>query len=46
VAIEQEVSEIIEAAAAGDFSRRIVCDDKQGFFLKLSGRGESFTGGQ
>jgi methyl-accepting chemotaxis protein len=36
VAIEQEVSEIIEAAAAGDFSRRIVCDDKQGFFLKLS----------
>jgi methyl-accepting chemotaxis protein len=37
VAIEQEVSEIIEAAAAGDFSRRIVCDDKHGFFLKLSG---------
>lgn len=36
VAIEQEVSEIIEAAAAGDFSRRIVIDDKHGFFLKLS----------
>jgi methyl-accepting chemotaxis protein len=36
VAIEQEVSEIIEAAAAGDFSRRIVSDDKHGFFLKLS----------
>ena len=36
VAIEQEVSEIIEAAVVGDFSRRIVTGDKQGFFLRLS----------
>ena len=36
VAIEQEVSDIIEAAAAGDFSRRIALGDKQEFFLKLS----------
>ncbi len=36
VAIEHEVSEIIEAAVAGDFSRRIVGDDKHGFFLKLA----------
>jgi len=36
VAIEQEVSEIIEAAAAGDFSQRISCTAKQGFFLKLA----------
>lgn len=36
VAIEQEVSEIIEAAVVGDFSRRIGVDDKQGFFLRLS----------
>lgn len=36
VAIEQEVSDIIEAAAAGDFSRRIELGDKQTFFLKLS----------
>lgn len=36
VAIEQEVSEIIEAAAAGDFSQRISCDSKRGFFLRLA----------
>ncbi|RKT50377.1 methyl-accepting chemotaxis protein [Azonexus fungiphilus] len=36
VAIEQEVSDIIQAAAAGDFSRRIAVADKQGFFLELS----------
>ncbi len=36
VAIEQEIGDIIDAAVAGDFSRRIVQQDKQGFFLKLS----------
>lgn len=36
VAIEHEVSEIIEAAVVGDFSRRIGISDKYGFFLRLS----------
>ncbi len=36
VAIEQEIGDIIDAAVAGDFSRRIAQQDKQGFFLKLS----------
>ncbi|WP_345742639.1 methyl-accepting chemotaxis protein [Azonexus hydrophilus] len=36
VAIEQEISNIIDAAVAGDFSHRILPADKQGFFLKLS----------
>ena len=36
VAIEQEVSGIIDAAAAGDFSRRISSSNKHGFFLKLA----------
>jgi len=36
VAIEQEIGDIIDAAVAGDFSRRISPEEKQGFFLKLS----------
>lgn len=36
VAIEHEISDILEAAAAGDFTRRIPPEGKQGFFLKLS----------
>ncbi|MDF3935775.1 methyl-accepting chemotaxis protein [Pseudomonas citronellolis] len=33
---EQEVSQLVEAAAAGDFSKRIEADNKEGFFLKLA----------
>jgi len=33
---EQEVSQLVEAAAAGDFSRRIEAANKEGFFLKLA----------
>ncbi|MNO76730.1 Methyl-accepting chemotaxis protein II [compost metagenome] len=33
---EQEVSQLVEAAAAGDFSKRIAQDNKDGFFLKLA----------
>ena len=33
---EEEISSIVEAAANGDFSRRAVLDDKDGFFLKLA----------
>jgi len=36
VAIENEVSDIITAAVAGDFSRRVDVSDKQGFFRKLT----------
>jgi methyl-accepting chemotaxis protein len=36
VAIEQEIGDIIDAAVAGDFSRRVSPEEKQGFFLKLS----------
>ena len=36
VAIEQEVSGIISAAAAGDFSRRIAADEMSGFFRQIS----------
>ncbi|WP_160285442.1 methyl-accepting chemotaxis protein [Pseudomonas knackmussii] len=33
---EQEVSQLVEAAAAGDFSKRIDQANKEGFFLKLA----------
>ncbi|MBR7800732.1 methyl-accepting chemotaxis protein [Undibacterium fentianense] len=36
VAIENEVSTVVEAAMNGDFSSRITMDDKSGFFAKLS----------
>jgi methyl-accepting chemotaxis protein len=36
VAVEQEVAEVVEGAAAGDFSRRIAIEDKAGFFLNLA----------
>ncbi|WP_305798477.1 methyl-accepting chemotaxis protein [Uliginosibacterium sp. TH139] len=36
VAVEQEVSDIVSAAAAGDFSRRIDEGNKQGFFKVLA----------
>ncbi len=36
VAAEREVSQIIEAAAAGDFSQRLSVEGKEGFFKVLS----------
>lgn len=36
VHIEQEVGEIVESAALGDFSKRISLEGKEGFFAKLS----------
>ncbi|MDD4978886.1 MAG: methyl-accepting chemotaxis protein [Gallionella sp.] len=33
---EEEISSIVEAAANGDFSRRAVLEDKDGFYLKLA----------
>ena len=36
VAIEQEVGDIITAAGAGDFSRRIAADQMSGFFRHIS----------
>ena len=36
VAVEQEVSAIVEAAASGDFTRRIAVEGKEGFFLGLA----------
>ncbi|RFQ32265.1 methyl-accepting chemotaxis protein, partial [Pseudomonas sp. ATCC 13867] len=33
---EQEVSQLVEAAAGGDFSKRIEASNKDGFFLKLA----------
>ena len=36
ISVENEVSSLVEAAASGDFSRRIDLRDKDGFFLKLS----------
>ena len=36
VAIEEEVSGIISAAASGDFSRRIAADQLSGFFRQIS----------
>jgi len=40
VAVEQEVAAIVEAAARGDFTRRIQVQDKEGFFKQL---GESLN---
>jgi len=37
VMIENEVNEIVKAAAQGDFSRSLVMEGKQGFFANLSG---------
>ena len=36
VAVEAEVADVIEAAAAGDLSKRIAIEDKQGFFRRLA----------
>ncbi len=36
VAVEIEVAELIEAAAAGDLSRRLMLEGKEGFFRQLS----------
>ena len=35
VVVEQEVADIVNAAANGDFSRRISMEDKEGFFMQL-----------
>ena len=37
VAVENEISNIVSAAAAGDFSERISLSDKSGFFERLAG---------
>lgn len=36
VAVESEVNKIVEAAAAGNFSERLIIEGKEGFFLKLA----------
>lgn len=36
VAVEVEVSKIVDAAVAGNFSERIATEGKEGFFLKLA----------
>ncbi len=36
VAVENEVADIVSAAANGDFSQRVAVDGKQGFFLRLA----------
>lgn len=36
MAVEEEVNALVAAAVAGDFSRRIVLDGKEGFFLSLA----------
>ncbi|MDD4910776.1 MAG: methyl-accepting chemotaxis protein [Sideroxydans sp.] len=36
VAVEKEVSSIVESASNGDFTRRIEVNGKEGFFLKLT----------
>lgn len=36
VAIEGEVNHLVESAAAGNFSARIITNGKEGFFLKLA----------
>jgi methyl-accepting chemotaxis protein len=36
VGVEREVNELVEAAAAGNFSARLKTDGKNGFFLKLA----------
>lgn len=33
---EQEVSQLVDAAVAGDFSKRIEASNKEGFFLKIA----------
>ncbi|SEP79690.1 methyl-accepting chemotaxis protein [Solimonas aquatica] len=38
VAVEQEVAEIVQAAADGDFTRRITLQGKEGFFAQLAQR--------
>ena len=37
IAVKNEVAEIIQAAAAGDYSRRIDTENKEGFFKTLAG---------
>ncbi len=37
VAVESEVSTLVEAAAHGDFSRRLGLEGKSGFYLRVSG---------
>ena len=41
VAVEQEIADIVHAAAAGDFTQRISMDDKEGFFRQI---GEGMNG--
>ena len=36
VAVEKEVADLVQAAAAGDFSQRIAMAGKEGFFLQLA----------
>ncbi|MDP2433566.1 MAG: Tar ligand binding domain-containing protein, partial [Pseudomonadota bacterium] len=36
VAVEREVASLVDAAAAGDFGRRLKSEGKEGFFLQLS----------
>ena len=36
VAVEREVAELVNAAAAGDFGRRLALEGKEGFFRQLS----------
>jgi len=36
VAVEKEVASLVNAAAAGDFSRRLKVEGKEGFFLQLA----------
>jgi methyl-accepting chemotaxis protein len=36
VAVEQEVANLVNAAAAGDFSQRLAAGGKEGFFLQLA----------
>lgn len=36
LAIEREIDVMVDAASAGDFSKQVTLDDKEGFFLNLS----------
>ena len=38
VQVEEELERIVQAAAAGDFSGRVITEGKQGFFLQLAQR--------
>ena len=38
VAVEEEVAQVVRAAAAGDLSGRIATEGKHGFFLQLAGQ--------